>query len=126
MTNTCETCRFAEPVILEQGPVVRCHRNPPATLEEPLPEIETLEGEVVSTTITFDRYPIVRSDDWCGEWSTEGPVDFTGVTVQQVLPGSIVTMPFDESLTAEQQDDIVMSISRAAGHDEFTIIWVGR
>lgn len=124
MSKSCGTCLFAEPTIIESGPVVRCHRNPPATLEEHPEPIETIDGEVVSATVTFDRYPIVRADDWCGEWRQEGPSDFAGVTVQQVLPGSIVTMPASAGMTPADIDDVYTAIRMAVGHEMFTIVWV--
>lgn len=71
MIGSCHECRFAEVAFVDDSPVVECRRFPPVTVPE-LPEatVTVDDGEELELLeyATAHRFPLVRSDDWCGEF----------------------------------------------------------
>lgn len=68
----CSRCRFA---VREQADLT-CHRSPPGLtyLALPSPPVMTLAGlprspQMGITIQAFSGFPIVRGDQWCGEYS---------------------------------------------------------
>lgn len=86
--KTCQTCAMAVMLVDDDGPVVECRRFPPMDDGQPdMPELlpppdDDLElvaeyDELVAESMMLEvrgvlrRFPVVRSDDWCGEWRAE-------------------------------------------------------
>lgn len=66
--STCSTCRYAELTVDGDDPRVECRRFPPQLLMAVGVEID-LGDETERTEIGSQGWPIVQSEDWCGEWA---------------------------------------------------------
>lgn len=74
MIRRCDGCQFSTFAIITEGPVRECRRNPPVTVPPWDPPdtdiVGDLDGEVI-VTVDMHRWPVVRDDDWCGEYLPE-------------------------------------------------------
>lgn len=60
MSATCQTCRYAEPLIGDDAePYMRCRRFPAQLF---------MESPGDGPDGVMQGWPSVEADDWCGEW----------------------------------------------------------
>ena len=66
----CETCYFFEPWTATVESSGLCHKNAPVPILEALRNLAICQ--IVATDRKIDmrtqRWPEIKSDDWCGEW----------------------------------------------------------
>jgi hypothetical protein len=63
--KTCSECEFYEVLEREQGV---CHRFPPAATVCLVPHQHPLSREMSMTPQNFSASPMVRGEQWCGEF----------------------------------------------------------
>ena len=71
----CDTCDFLDMSILDEGPVLECHRFPPISSPD-VPDVLPSFDDDVTTALEINllhRFPVVQSDDWCGEYRMGQP-----------------------------------------------------
>lgn len=137
MSATCATCRYAGMAVVESGPVVECHRFPPAPdlgsalLDPPAddPKLIAEHAELSIEVGQLDRYPVVRETDWCGEFALPEDQDLSHWRTPwaaKIEPGTLIVLP-KMGDPADPEDDFCGRVSRAieavCGHADFVIIW---
>jgi hypothetical protein len=70
MTNDCQTCRFYEPQVDDDGETGQCRRYAPKPLVSRGVDGFTEQAEAY--------WPIVLCDEWCGEWQFSSVHDTGG------------------------------------------------
>lgn len=64
--NTCGNCRFFRQAA--------CHRNPPVGHAFIVPQQDAL-GRAQFEPQTISYWPMVKQNQWCGEWQPRQPED---------------------------------------------------